>query len=68
VHGETLFALKFTEGRNMEWLDRVFLAKYDQRTDNVALLEPYDSDEFFFEAELREIEQDLSTALAELAS
>jgi L-lysine 2,3-aminomutase len=68
VHGETVFALKFTEGRNMEWLDRVFLAKYDQRTDNVALLEPYDSDEFFFEAELREIEQDLSTALAELAS
>ncbi len=66
VDGETLFALKFSEGRNMEWLDQVFLAKYDEHTNNVALLEPYDTEEFFFEAELREIEAELSAALAQL--
>ena len=68
VRGETVFALKFSEGRNMEWLDKVFLAKYDERTNNVALLEPYDTDEFFFEAELATIEEELATALAELAA
>jgi len=65
VHGETLFALKFSEGRNMEWLDKVFLARYDEHTNNVALLEPYDTDEFFFEAELKVIEEELFAALAE---
>jgi L-lysine 2,3-aminomutase len=66
VAGETLFALKFTEGRNMEWLDEVFLARYDQQTDNVAMLEPYDTQEFFFAGELRAIEERLSRTLAEL--
>jgi len=65
VHGETLFALKFSEGRNMEWLDKVFLARYDEHTNDVALLQPYDTDEFFFEDELKVIEDELSAALAE---
>lgn len=68
VHGETVFALKFSEGRNMEWLDKVFLARYDEHTNNVALLEPYDTDEFFFEAELAEIERELADALSESLS
>ena len=66
VGGEKVFALKFSEGRNMRWLDPVFLAKYDRHTNNVALLEPYDSDEFFFAGELKEIEEELSSALADL--
>ncbi len=64
VHGETVFALKFSEGRNMEWLDKVFLAKYDEHTNDVALLEPYDSGEFFFDNELVQIEEGLAAALA----
>jgi hypothetical protein len=68
VNGETLFALKFSEGRNMAWLDKVFLARYDGQTNNVALLEPYGSDEFFFEGELAEIEASLSEALTELTA
>jgi hypothetical protein len=68
VNGETLFALKFSEGRNMEWLDKVFLAKYDRSTNNVGLLEPYDTEEFFFETELTAIEKRLTKTLAELAS
>ena len=66
VKGETYFALKFTEGRNMEWLDKVFLAKYDQRTNNVALLEPLEGGKFFFEAELEGIEKQLEETLGQV--
>ena len=59
VGGETAFALKFNEGRNMAWMDRVFLAKYDETTNRVDFLAPFDTSEFFFEEELREIEREL---------
>jgi L-lysine 2,3-aminomutase len=59
VGGQTAFALKFNESRNMEWMDRVFLAKYDTTTNRVDFLVPFDTQEFFFEKELREIEQRL---------
>ncbi|MDH3402888.1 MAG: hypothetical protein OES32_06010 [Acidobacteriota bacterium] len=68
VHGETLFALKFSEGRDMRWLDKVFLAKYDEEANNVALLEPYDTEAFFFEAELAAIEEELEARLVELTA
>ena len=68
VNGETVFALKFTEGRNMDWLDRVFLARYDSHTNNVEKLEPYDTKDFFFEEELETIEKALSSALDERAT
>lgn len=64
VNGQKAFALKFTEGRNMEWMDRVFLAKYDEEQTTVDLLEPFDTDEFFFRSELKEIEARLASALA----
>lgn len=62
VNGEKAFALKFTEGRNMEWLDQVFLAKYDEQQNTVDLLTPFDGGEFFFREELREIEATLAAA------
>jgi lysine 2,3-aminomutase len=62
VNGEKAFALKFNESRNMEWMDRVFLAKYDERESRVDFLTPFDTSEFFFEDELRQIE----TALSEM--
>ena len=43
----------------MAWMDRVFLAKYDTKTNRVDFLAPFDTKEFFFERELREIEQKL---------
>lgn len=64
VNGETLFALKFNEGRNMEWLDKVFLAKYDEKENTIAKLMPYDTEKHFFEDELKQIEIDLEDALA----
>ena len=63
VHGEMVFALKFTEARNMKWLDKVFLAKYDDKQNIVELLTPYDSDSFFYEDELKEIEKNLRETL-----
>lgn len=62
VGGETCFALQFTEARNMEWMNRVFLAKYDGKKNKVDLLTPHDTDKFFFEEELAEIEAELSEA------
>ncbi len=59
VGGRKAFALKFNEARNMEWMDRVFLAQYDETTNRVDFLTPFDSDTFFFEAELHEIEERL---------
>jgi len=63
LNGETVFALKFSESRNMEWMDRVFHAKYDRNTNNVALLKPIDGNSFFFEDELEKIESELAEAL-----
>jgi hypothetical protein len=64
VNGKKAFALKFTEGRNMEWMDRVFLAQYDEEQNTVDLLPPFEGGEFFFREELREIEAELARALA----
>jgi len=63
INGEKCFALQFTEGRNMEWMNRVFHAKYDQQKNKINLLLPFDTEEFFFEAELKEIEERLADTL-----
>ncbi len=65
INGETVFALKFNEARNMEWIDRVFHAKYDTETNNVSLLNPIEGNSFFFEDELAEIERALENSLEE---
>lgn len=59
VNGETVFALKFNESRNMAWMDKVFLAKYDTRETCVNKLVPLGGGKFFFEEELKEIEKGL---------
>lgn len=63
VNGERLFALKFNESRNMEWMDRVFLAKYDEEQNTVVNLEPFEGETHFFEEELKEIEAYKQNAL-----
>ncbi len=59
VNGEKVFALKFNESRNMEWMDKVFLAKYDEKENTISSLKPLDTDKHFFEDELVEIENKL---------
>ncbi len=44
----------------MDWMDQVFLAKYDVRQNTVDLLPPHDTPEFFFREELAQIERDLA--------
>jgi L-lysine 2,3-aminomutase len=60
VKGEKVFALKFNESRNMAWMDKVFLAKYDPKETRVDKLVPYDTPRFFFEEELDKIEHQLA--------
>jgi lysine 2,3-aminomutase len=68
VKGEKLFALKFTEGRNMEWLDKVILAKYDEIQNTVEKLTPFETGKYFYEDELKEIEQNLEETLKDRLS
>ena len=63
VNGKKAFALKFNESRNMEWLDEVFLAKYDEKENTVANLKPFETEKYFFEDELVQIEKNLNEAL-----
>lgn len=62
VNGETAFALKFNEGRNMEWLDKVYLAKYDEKENTISKLKPFQGEKFFYEDELEQIEEKLEKA------
>ncbi len=62
VNGETVFALKFNEGRNMEWMDKVYLAKYDEKQHTIEKLTPYDTDKYFYQDELEQIEKNLYEA------
>lgn len=59
INGEKVFALKFNESRNMEWMDKVFLAKYDEKENTIANLKPIDGDKHFFVDELEQIENKL---------
>jgi len=63
VNGEKCFALQFTEARNMEWMDQVFLAKWDEKENKINMLQPFESNTYFFEDELKEIEENLAEAL-----
>jgi L-lysine 2,3-aminomutase len=63
IKGEKLFVLKFNEGRNMNWLDRVYLAKFDENENTIANLKPYPEDKHFYEDELKQIEIDLEEKL-----
>lgn len=63
IKGETLFALKFNEGRNMEWLDKVYLAKYDENENTIDKLKSFESGRHFFEDELDQIEQNLEEVM-----
>ena len=59
VNGKKAFALKFNEARNMEWLDRVYLAKYDEQENTIEKLIPFDGGEYFYKDELANIEDKL---------
>ena len=56
VANEDVFVLKFLQGRNESWCDRVFFAKYDQKAAWIDQLQPaFGEKKFFFEDEYQEI-------------
>ncbi len=63
INGEKVFALKFNEARNMEWMDTTFFAQYDEQENTIEKLKPFGNDKYFFEDELKEIENRLEEAL-----
>ena len=63
INGETVFALKFNEGRNMEWLDKVYLVQYDENENTIEKLKPHGTGKHFYEDELIRIENKLHDAL-----
>ena len=63
VNGETAFALKFNEARNMKWMDKVFLAKYNDKENTIANLKPFDTEKHFFEDDLKDAENSLQKTL-----
>ena len=59
VNGRKAFALKFNEARNMKWLDKVYLAEYDEKENTIEKLKPFDGGEYFYKDELAQIEKKL---------
>jgi len=52
IHGEKVFVLRFIQGRNADWVQRPFFAKFDPEATWLDQLQPAFGDKrFFFEAE-----------------
>lgn len=56
LHGEQVFVLRFIQGRNPEWVQHPFFARFDPHATWLTDLSPaFGEDEFFFEAEMRQL-------------
>ncbi len=53
VGGRKAFALKFIQGRNPDWVGRLFFAEYNAKAAWIDDLRPIDGTSFFYEDELR---------------
>jgi KamA family protein len=49
IEGEKVFVLKFLQGRDPNWTNRIFFAQYDEAASWIDDLKPAFSDRFFFE-------------------
>jgi hypothetical protein len=59
IHGEKVFVLKFIQGRDPSWVNRIFFARYTPRAAWIDELEPaFGEKEFFFEPELDRIKME----------
>ncbi len=62
VQGEKVFVLRFIQGRNPDWVQRPFFAKYDPEATWLDQLEPaFGEQEFFFEPEYRRMCEEART-------
>jgi L-lysine 2,3-aminomutase len=63
IKGEKVFVLKFNEGRNMDWMDRVYFGRYSESQNTIEKLEPFEGESHFYMNECIEIENILAAAL-----
>ncbi len=57
IHGEKVFVLRFVQGRNPDWVQRPFFAKYDEHATWLGALKPaFGDDRFFFEDEFQSLQ------------
>lgn len=56
INGEKVFVLRFIQGRDPDWVQRPFFARYDETATWLHQLKPaFGEDEFFFEQAYREM-------------
>ena len=55
INGEKVMVLDFLQGRNPDWVGKPFFAKYNPEALWLDELEPYGSDQFFYEEELNKM-------------
>jgi hypothetical protein len=63
INGEKAFVLKFNEARDMKWIDEVYFGEYDENESVIEKLKPFGADKYFYEDELKEIENELAEVL-----
>lgn len=57
IKGRKYFVLKFIQGRNSDWVNRPFFAKFDPTARWLDDLEPITESRFFFEQELKQFDR-----------
>jgi len=55
INGQKVFSLRFLQGRNPDWVQRPFFAKYDENAIWLNDLKPAFEEKFFFEEEMNKI-------------
>jgi L-lysine 2,3-aminomutase len=68
VGEQKAIVMRFLQGRNPRWVQRPFLAKYDEEAIWIDDLKPFADEKFFFEDELKEILQKDMTLAADETS
>ena len=59
INGNKVFVLKMIQGRDPEWANHLFFARFDPRATSLEQLEPVSGErKFFFERSLREVTED----------
>lgn len=63
IHGEKVFVLRFIQGRNPDWVQRPFFAKYDEEATWLNHLKPaFGEEKFFFEDEFEAMKKQAQIA------
>ncbi|MCR9245294.1 MAG: lysine 2,3-aminomutase [bacterium] len=58
INGERVFALKFLQGRDPSWVNRIFFAKYDEQACWLDELEPaFGEKEWWFDSAIRDMKE-----------